>query len=326
MDSSFQTFLTGIVDYAGLFPPASLPLDAAIQNYARYRETPDAWMLGRFICPAAKLAELAPYHDELFASGEPFRFSALGRSGGNVVTFLTGVDDDLADIAAFRERHGDRVIVDAYETRLSPDVVASPDITDKTGVLSRVAAAFDRAGPPEISAFFEAPRTEHWQREFKGVIDALADHAAKHKGGRLKQVGFKLRCGGVEASAFPSPAQIAFVIHHCREANVPLKCTAGLHHPVRHFNDGVSAKMHGFLNVFGAGILSAVHRFGASQIADILADESPDSFRFDGDAFAWKELAARTPAIRKARENTILSFGSCSFDEPRDDLRSLGLL
>ena len=27
----------GVIDYAGLYPPASLPLDAVVQNYADYR-------------------------------------------------------------------------------------------------------------------------------------------------------------------------------------------------------------------------------------------------------------------------------------------------
>ena len=37
MSPSLRALLTGIVDYAGLFPPAQLSLDEAIRNYARYR-------------------------------------------------------------------------------------------------------------------------------------------------------------------------------------------------------------------------------------------------------------------------------------------------
>ena len=67
MERSAHAFFREIVDYAGLFPPAQLALDAAIQNYARYPQQPDAWLLGRFICPAPKLDQLAPFRDELFA-------------------------------------------------------------------------------------------------------------------------------------------------------------------------------------------------------------------------------------------------------------------
>ena len=49
----------GLIDYAGLYPPASLPLDAVVRNYATYRSHTFSWMLGRLIAPVEKLAELA---------------------------------------------------------------------------------------------------------------------------------------------------------------------------------------------------------------------------------------------------------------------------
>jgi hypothetical protein len=39
--------------------------------------------------------------------------------------------------------------------------------------------------------------------------------------------------------------------------------------------------------------------------------------------FSWKGYYATTEAIRSARQVVVTSFGSCSFDEPRDDLRGL---
>lgn len=38
-----------LVDYAGMFPPASLARDAALANYRGYRDSEHAWMLGRFV-------------------------------------------------------------------------------------------------------------------------------------------------------------------------------------------------------------------------------------------------------------------------------------
>ncbi len=105
MNASLRALLTGIVDYAGLFPPAKLPLDQAIRNYARYRKYPDAWMLGRFICPAARLAELTPFVEELFNVEMPLSVSALGRGGNARSEFHAGLDADLRDVAAFRKRH-----------------------------------------------------------------------------------------------------------------------------------------------------------------------------------------------------------------------------
>ena len=57
MSATLRVLLGSIVDYAGLFPPARLPLDQAVRNYLRYRSEPESWMLGRFVLPAARLDE-----------------------------------------------------------------------------------------------------------------------------------------------------------------------------------------------------------------------------------------------------------------------------
>src|SRR5436305_3640232 len=108
MTAALRAFLSGIVDYAGLFPPAKLPLDEAIRNYVRYRTEPEAWMLGRFICPAARLADLSPFVGELFRDGPPLSVSALGRGGTDAAGFRDGLRQDVNDITDFRRRHGER--------------------------------------------------------------------------------------------------------------------------------------------------------------------------------------------------------------------------
>lgn len=317
MEPSLRAFMAGIVDYAGLFPPAKLPLDAAIRNYATYRTQPESWMLGRFICPAAKLAELSPYASELFAAGEPFRFSALGRGGSTTSEFLAGVDSDLHDIESFVERHDGRAIVDAYETRLPPSIV---------GLFDQVANRFERVGPAAVALSYEVSLAADWRATARSVVRAIVEHTAAARSVRVTRTGLKLRCGGVEAAAFPPVERVAFAIAACRDAGVPLKCTAGLHHPVRRDDDAVKTKMHGFLNVFGAGILAHACGIDEPTIRDLLADESPDSFAFEHDGFRWKDHRATVAQIEAARESAVLSFGSCSFDEPRDDLGALGLL
>jgi hypothetical protein len=143
--------------------------------------------------------------------------------------------------------------------------------------------------------------------------------------GQRRLVGYKLRSGGVEAKAFPSPEQVALAIATCRDAGVPMKFTAGLHHPIRHHNDSVQTKMHGFINVFAAAAIAHAHRsVDAKQLQAILEDEEATSFAFDNDSLRWRSLAVTTAQVETARREFAISFGSCSFDEPRDDLRALG--
>ncbi len=54
---SLRALMANLIDYAGLYPPAALPLPVVLRNYRDYMASPDAWMLNRLVLPAARLAE-----------------------------------------------------------------------------------------------------------------------------------------------------------------------------------------------------------------------------------------------------------------------------
>jgi hypothetical protein len=327
MRESLQTLLAGVIDYAGLFPPAMLLLDQAMRNYAAYRATPEAWMLGRFICPTWRLAELAPFHDELFVHGHPFVFAVLGRGGSTRDEFLAHLGNDLRDIAAFRDRHGPRVVVDVLEARLPADVLGQQSAA--ASLFTECAALIEKNGPPSLKPFFECPLRENWRGEVASILAALAeDHrlALQRPRHRCHQAGFKLRCGGLEAAAFPTSEQVGFVLTAARSHSIPLKCTAGLHHPLRHFDASIQSNMHGFLNVLVAAVLGATHHLDEKTVCRIIDCTEADRFVFANTWLRWQDLSADAGEIGACRHGVLLSFGSCSFDEPRDDLRSLHLL
>jgi hypothetical protein len=83
--------------------------------------------------------------------------------------------------------------------------------------------------------------------------------------------------------------------------------------------------MHGFLNVFGAGVLAYARGLNAEQLLPIVQEEDPAAFRFDDTGFQWRDVRASIEEIVTARQR-VIAFGSCSFEEPRDDLHALGLL
>ncbi len=330
MANPFHHFMEKIIDYAGLFPPAQLPMDEAIRNYADYRNSTDEWMLSRFICPVNRLEELKDYKDSLFNNGAPFRFSILSSNGQSQKQFFENLNTDLETIAQFTEYHGERVIADALEAKIPGNVLLSADSSATAKFLNRIASAVEKNGPPSLTAFYEAAFPKYWKNIIKAQIRGIAEHnhyiSGARKFKRYRQAGFKLRCGGVEPHMYPTPEQVAFVIANCRIKKVSLKATAGLHHPLRHFNGPGQVKMHGFLNVFGAGILAEAHELEQHDILEIIEDEDPKNFIFTKRAFAWKNLRASMQDIESARSNNVISFGSCSFDEPREDLSTLKLL
>ncbi|PYJ21520.1 MAG: hypothetical protein DME92_06275 [Verrucomicrobia bacterium] len=89
--ASLQALLAKSVDYAGMFPPCSLALESALQNYAQYVRSPDAWMLGAFVLSVEQfeaarqlLSEFDPLH--------PLRVAALGPKTANADAFLEAVE------------------------------------------------------------------------------------------------------------------------------------------------------------------------------------------------------------------------------------------
>lgn len=250
MNASLRPLLSGVVDYAGLFPPARLPLDQAIRNYAHYRQEADAWMLGRFVIPAGRLIELQPYQNEFFGDGSPFVVSVLGPTEPGWVQFRKGLEETLGQLDAFRQRHGGRVIADVLEMKIPADIVDESDLKTTADRLNEIGAIIETGGYSDLSVFFEFGFDAGLQA-LSNVLDALV----MHTGDAPPRAGFKLHCGGLEASAFPTTEQVAFVIRRAVMYRIALKATAGLHHPIRRFDAAVQTHMHGFINVFGAGVL-----------------------------------------------------------------------
>src|SRR6516165_5931616 len=196
MLASVRALLSGIIDYAGMFPPAKLPLDEAIRNYARYRTEPESWMLGRFVCPAARLEELEPYLSELFGIGPFLTVSALGQNVETIPEFLASLRADLDTIGSFQKRHCSRVIVDGYEIRLPGELFRQEKkILDQAVMVAEIAQNCQvlEASGFGVLAYYESPLGQGLELVLEGLTSSL-----------IPLAGIKIRCGGLNASAVPS--------------------------------------------------------------------------------------------------------------------------
>lgn len=277
------------VDYAGLFPPAALSMSQAVANYARYLASADAWALGRFVVPIARLQELETTVEQTPHGDVPWRVSAL-----------TGADlsADAARVAAFNR---------------APRSVKTIDVIEgKASTLGDVAALRDAFGAFDV--FVEVMPNE----QLPALIEAIG--AA---GGGLRA---KIRTGGVVADAFPSARSVARFIGECVRQHVPFKATAGLHHPLRgeypltYAPDAVRGTMFGFVNVFAA-TAAALEGADEQTLVRILEARRCGSGAID--ALQLDGIFISYAAIARARREQVVSFGSCSFREPVDELLSV---
>lgn len=327
MTESLRQFMSGIIDYAGLFPPAKLPLDEAIRNYAKYRQSADSWMLSRFILPVSMFHEAGGFADELFTPDNPFGFSVLPKKSKTIDEFRNEIADTITNCIDFCNAHPGLVTTEMMEVKLPEKAVFSQDAELLKNLMDETAEKLAASPLSPSQVFYEGHFGENWQEDNETVIKALSDHNMQFSGSENYQFSaYKIRCGGVTADLFPSIEQVAFILDCARRHGVAIKGTAGLHHPVRHYAEEVETKMHGFLNVFGGAMLAQANDFSMDTLVEILNEENADAFHFTDNEFSWNNYVITTDEIRNVRENLLLSYGSCSFDEPREDLAQLKLL
>lgn len=293
----------GLVDYAGLFPPAALSMPQVVRNYAHYRAGATGWMLGRFVCTASALELFSERADPLLprdAGAIPWRLSATGTGD---------VTSDLAQIAAFNERH--RVcfeecgaIADAYE-------VKAASVAD----VERIA----RETPTDLTTYIEVAL----DAQLETMLDAIASVGRRAK----------IRTGGTTAAAFPASADVVRFLRGCIARELPFKATAGLHHPITgpyrltYEPEPPVGRMYGFLTV----LLATAHLgSGGSDAEAIALLEESDAARFDVNDIhlAWRgpdgPLTFSRDTLLAVRTRALISIGSCSFTEPVDESRALG--
>ena len=303
VSASLRAFLDQAIDYAGMFPPCALQLEPALRNQASYVRSPEAWMLNGFVLPVGQFNAATKFVSQ-FDPSHPLRVAALGPKTTNAAGFLEALENVAAAVRSYSRSDINLMLVSHLEMFLPDDV----DFVSLKAARAIVGA---------LSVFWEAPPEKAEQ-----TIALIAGHNSDDD---TPTFGYKLRTVGVTADAFPTSAKIARALVTAATYQLPIKFTAGLHHPIRQFRDEVKTKMHGFLNVLGAAVLAAEHRWNADQAVTMLEDEDPRSFSFTDDFFAWRDWKIDTERLQYRRK-FVRSFGSCSFDEPRDDLRALNLL
>ena len=299
--NSIRTLLDGVIDYAGLFPPASLGMPAAVRNYAKYRADAQASLLGRLLLPVRRLSEFEDAATDLLPRGNPvFPWHLSVVSSGNLIQELEEIID--FNLYHARDENAGAVVVDTLELKVE--------------TVEHIQRAMYLI-PRTITTYFEIPITSD-PTELLDVIAGVRANA-------------KVRTGGVAPKSFPAINDLARFICRCAAERLHFKATAGLHHPMRgnyklgYEPDAESGTMNGFLNVL---LATAFARFDLSEaeVCELLAEQSPTAFTFDNEGVQWRRHRLTTHQLALTRTQIVKAFGSCSFDEPIADLQMMNLL
>lgn len=273
--------LEGIIDYAGLFPPADLDLQTVVKNWASYLQSEDSWMLARLIIPVIQLEEFVRCAKGLLPTPneEMWQLSVL----------LPPASSDKFEDAVQK----------TIDFNLSDCGAVANVVEFKANTTNEIDSALE-ALHDDLFPYIELPI----DKDPRGLIACLSGAIA----------GAKVRTGGVTPALYPSSQNLAMFIHTCAVAGQAFKATAGMHHPCRNKNESVGVVEYGFLSVLHAAASAGLHEASVEDVEKILLSDAPDI-----SAFSETEL-------EQVRAELFNSVGSCSFDDPRIDLRTMGLL
>lgn len=297
MVSSLRSLLDGVIDYAGLFPPAQFEMSRAIDTFMRTADSPDSWILSRFVCPSARLMELMNVIREV-PSITDFPISVIGASAPDFAGWQAALDHDATVMNEFVQIAGEMAAVEAYEIRIPTNRDIQKCIKDLK--------AFE-----EVDVFVELP----WGA---GIDDSLAAIA------ETDWLCAKARTGGQSAAAFPPASELAEFLHGAAALDLTFKLTAGLHHPLPRTDKVTGARMHGFINVLGATSFALAEDMSRSEIEDVLLGHSIEEWKFEEDRILWRDLSVELEDIEASRD-IFWSIGSCSVQEALTDMAALDL-
>ena len=278
----FPPEYAGLVDDAAIFPPGNAPLADAVTDYRSHLTAPYAALVGPFVVSDLRLPEL---RDLLAADDEaplPVTVVVSGGAGALEPAARWADGSPLLDLRGLE--------------------IALRDLDDLAGAARRVSAAADLG--LDVPVYVEPPLVA---TPGHGWLTALDEVAAA-------DLRLKFRTGGVTADMFPDAAALAVAIDAALDRELPFKCTAGLHHAVRHRAADSGFEQHGFLNVLlatraaldGDDVVSALEEQDRSAVVARVRDVGSDSL------------------VRARRWFT--SFGCCGVQDPLADLVDLGLV
>jgi hypothetical protein len=288
------TALGGLVDYAGLYPPADLSLDVVVRNFAKFRSGPQDWMLGRLIVPSDRLVEA----------------NALATAAGATPDRRWPVSVLVGGVEAIPVAQP-RVTEALQRTDAVLAVESIESVAGTAGEIAAIATAY----PTTLERFIEIPAGAD-QAELVAVL-AESSCAAK------------IRTGGVTADRFPAAGVVARFMADALAASVPMKATAGLHHAVRgaypltYAPASSTSVMHGFANLVFAAALMAAGRIDVEMAEALLDDDRPEVFKFGGRAGSWLTAVITYGEFAEGRKRLLRSVGSCSITEPVEDVKRL---
>ena len=318
--SSKVALLSRTIDFAGMFPPASLDFDSSLKKAASFRSnSKNPWLMNRVVLGLEETKKLTP--EKLFtlgADGNPWLLSVLGKStlAKSPEEFVKSIAWDFREMRRIEERYlqsSCRIDQTSYELPLPSSVFAAGQGIFSGEFIFPALEQVESIWLGRMDVFFEISFEGAWEDTVTGVCRVLSEWLSKNSDSWINP-GLKIRTGG---KWIPRPEQLALAINGCAAHGLKIKATQGLHRPLS--QEGA----FGFINLLAAinfAYSLGQDQFSLSDIQDCLLSQKAQDFNFAPSEFCWKQHSLTNEEIESARKTHAAAFGSCSLDEPDEYL------
>jgi hypothetical protein len=277
---------------------------AALEEYGKVLDSPDTWMVNRFVCPTSRMSECFEILEEAEETGTGEKpwidFAVVGTPLERGATASESLEKDMSTLRpAFQL--GD---VTTFEVKV-------PTGDELAGCVGALKKGFNWFDERDVEVYVELPWGAH-------MSDDMATVA-----GEIDGIGFKARTGGVRPDQFPDTRTLAGFISEVAGLESTFKFTAGLHQPLRSYDSNISTFQHGFLNVMIASALATIQGASTDLIDEVLSIQDSAQFVFTDKTV---EVGDNVLSLKDIDEFWLFfgGFGSCSFKEPIEGLQRLG--
>lgn len=297
MGNKSHPLFEGIIDYAGLFPPAKLKLPDAFNSFLALQKGEFSWMVNRFVCPANQLADLASLLQDQKPDAE-FFVSVIGDWADDFAEWESKLEINAQQMDSFFRQTDGLAEIAGLEIRIPSNKTPS--------------ALHDLKAFQHIDVYAEVPLNDQMAENLAAVAET---DWIKAKG----------RTGSIHADQIPSPAALTEFLIQALDLELPFKLTAGLHEPLYHFDDGVGANLFGFLNIMAACSAHLQQTLTPAEFENILTQTTSNDAAIQTGGWSWGDYRFSAAEVESMRD-CFEGFGSCSVDEPVEGLKRINML
>ena len=306
-----------LFDYAGMYPPAKLSFEEALDRSLRFdEELTRPHLVGTdFVLSSGLLPKLLESQHLLHGRAALFRVAVIPDTPpSDSKSLIAEMSSLFSQIEGLVENERPPIRLVSCELRSTEPIDALiPSLKELLPPLAEMLGDFT----PFL--FIECDRLLGSEPSERTALYELL-HDVNTLSSNLR-VGIKTRCAGASAT---TRTELATLLVDTYDHSLPLKATAGLHHPLiereRYGNEV------GFLTLALARLL--LDKFGPDRLihGDLqacLAAENPRDFNFSEEKCTWREFSLTLADLESANERALLRIGSCSINEPDADLARL---